>query len=157
MKGTRAWRVTENEVTIQPRGGFMSHGNEYYGQIFRYAIARRDQAPIWNMRYAMSKYISVGCPVHQRSLPSSTLHPRTGTYTRIQKCHGTCGAECVIATTALITATAHAHEPHIVASISKSRSPQSPRSWAGSLAVARTVLPCAHTARGQQRARAADP
>ena len=59
----------------------------------------------------MSKYITLGCPVHQRTLSSSTLHPRTGTYTHIQKCHGTCGAECTIATTALLTATAHSPTP----------------------------------------------
>uniref|UniRef100_A0A7S2JB43 Uncharacterized protein n=1 Tax=Haptolina brevifila TaxID=156173 RepID=A0A7S2JB43_9EUKA len=63
---------------------------------------------------------------------------------------GTHESRCAFVMIALFTATSQTNELHTTVSISKNRPPESPRSWAGSQAVARTVLPqvlpCAHTA-----------
>ncbi len=55
---------------------------------------------------------------------------------------------CVhFATIAFATAAPHSHRPHTSVCSSRRRPTQSPRAWSGSKSIARTVLPCAHTAR----------
>jgi len=65
-------------------------------------------------------------PERLRSCASSTVDPRTGTYTRIQKCYEARGAHCAIATTVLFTAIRHANEPHTTAYISSRRPRERP-------------------------------
>ena len=143
-----------------------SAGNEYYGQIFRLL---RDQmlipcpnAPVWAVQCTKDNSLAphytrelvpgpvpvpaARCVCRGAGTAGTATGTGAGTYTRIQKCHGTCGAQCTIATTALVTATAHTHEPHTSVCSWKSRRAQSPRSWAGSKVATRMVLPRAHTA-----------
>ena len=58
-------------------------------------------------------------------------------------------AFCAVVTSALHTASLHAHQPHTISYSVKSTYQERPRSLAGSVVVARTALRRAQTARGQ--------
>ena len=111
-----------------------------------YALRRRYHAIIHQL--CLSREPKIFVRVH--STPKHRTGMRIWIQTGAYQCH------CAIVTIAIFTTMRRANEPHTSACSLNSRRAQSPRSWAGSKVVARTVLPCAHTARGQQRVKVAD-